>query len=137
MNYRIIDPAGLERRQIYRLLVGSVVPRPIAWVSTISKNGDVNLAPFSFFTCVSHSPPMLSISVGTRACVFSRLSRFVAELPEDLYERWSLEEDTSPAWGKGGELSEGEEAPQPEGAVTRLADPEEPDGLKYEYDEQL
>ncbi|MEE9240261.1 MAG: flavin reductase family protein [bacterium] len=66
MNFRIIDPAGLERRQIYRLLVGSVVPRPIAWVSTISKNGDVNLAPFSFFTCVSHSPPMLSISVGTR-----------------------------------------------------------------------
>ncbi|MEE9240260.1 MAG: ATP-dependent helicase, partial [bacterium] len=80
--------------------------------------------------------PMLE-SDSRRMGVFSRLSRFVAELPEDLYERWSLEEDASPVWEKGGELGEGEEAPQPEGAVTRLADPEEPDGLKYEYDEQL
>ena len=80
--------------------------------------------------------PMLE-NDSRRMGVFSRLSRFVAELPEDLYERWSLEEDASPVWEKGGELGEGEEAPQPEGAVTRLADPEEPDGLKYEYDEQL
>jgi flavin reductase (DIM6/NTAB) family NADH-FMN oxidoreductase RutF len=66
MNYRKIDPAGLERRQVYRLLVGSIVPRPIAWVSSISKEGVPNLAPFSFFTCVSHYPPMVSISVGVR-----------------------------------------------------------------------
>ncbi|MEE9257455.1 MAG: flavin reductase family protein, partial [bacterium] len=66
MEFRKIDPADIDRRQIYRLLVGSVVPRPIAWVSTISKEGRTNLAPFSFFTCVSGVPPMLSISVGQR-----------------------------------------------------------------------
>ncbi len=66
MTFRTIDPAGLEWRQIYRLLVGSIVPRPIAWVSSISREGQANLAPFSFFTCVSHAPPMVSISVGER-----------------------------------------------------------------------
>ncbi len=64
MNYRVFDPSKLERRQNYRFLVGAVVPRPIAWVSTISREGVTNLAPFSFFTCVCHSPPMLSISAG-------------------------------------------------------------------------
>jgi hypothetical protein len=74
-----------------------------------------------------------------RMGVFARLSRFVAELPEDLYERWSLEEDTSPDWEKGGTLGEREDefSPPPESVVTRLADPDEPDGLKYEYDEQF
>ncbi len=66
MNFRKVDPADMESRQVYRLLVGSVVPRPIAWVSTISAEGQVNLAPFSFFTCVGHAPPLLSISVGER-----------------------------------------------------------------------
>ena len=66
MKFRKIDPGDIDRRQIYRLLVGTIVPRPIAWVSTISAAGHVNLAPFSFFTCVSHAPPMVSISVGMR-----------------------------------------------------------------------
>ncbi len=82
--------------------------------------------------------PMLE-SDSRRMGVFARLSRFVAEIPEDLYERWSLEEDTSPDWEKGGALvrEEGEHSPPPESVVTRLADPEEPDGLKYEYDEEF
>ncbi|MAE05036.1 MAG: flavin reductase family protein [Nitrospinota bacterium] len=66
MSFRTIDPADIDRRQIYRLMVGTVVPRPIAWVSTVSKAGVANLAPFSFFTCVSHAPPMVSISMGER-----------------------------------------------------------------------
>ena len=56
---------------------------------------------------------------------FSRLSRYVEELPNDLYERWLLEEEAI-------------EAPQDEdaqGPVSRPADPDEPDGLRYEYDE--
>ncbi len=79
MNFRKIDPADIDRRQLYRLMVGSVVPRPIAWVSTISKEGDVNLAPFSFFTCVSHSPPMLSISVGTKGQAQKHTTRNILE----------------------------------------------------------
>jgi flavin reductase (DIM6/NTAB) family NADH-FMN oxidoreductase RutF len=79
MSFRTIDPADFDRRQIYRLLVGSVVPRPIAWVSTIDKAGNANLAPFSFFTCVSHDPPMLSISVGTRERVQKDTTRNILE----------------------------------------------------------
>jgi flavin reductase (DIM6/NTAB) family NADH-FMN oxidoreductase RutF len=58
------DPTQLEEKQVYKLLSGSVVPRPIAWVSTISEKGGLNLAPFSFFTVASRNPPMLCISVG-------------------------------------------------------------------------
>jgi len=49
---------------MYKLLIGSVVPRPIAWTSTMSRDGVYNLAPFSFFTVASRQPPMLCISVG-------------------------------------------------------------------------
>lgn len=58
------NPEELEEKQVYKLLSGSVVPRPIAWVSTISETGELNLAPFSFFSVASRNPPMLSISVG-------------------------------------------------------------------------
>lgn len=47
----------------YKLLTGTVVPRPIALVSTISPNGSCNLAPFSYFNIVGHSPMALSFSV--------------------------------------------------------------------------
>jgi flavin reductase (DIM6/NTAB) family NADH-FMN oxidoreductase RutF len=60
----IIDPANLDARSCYKLLIGSVVPRPIAWTSTVSREGVYNLAPFSFFTVASRQPPMLCISVG-------------------------------------------------------------------------
>ncbi|MGW6384908.1 flavin reductase family protein [Peribacillus butanolivorans] len=60
-----IDPETLTPKEIYKLLIGSVVPRPIAWVSTVSRNGVYNLAPFSFYNVVSRNPPMLGISIGT------------------------------------------------------------------------
>ncbi len=66
MGYRVFDSEEMDHQQTYRLLIGSVVPRPIAWVSTMSAAGVPNLAPFSFFTMVSHYPPMASISVGER-----------------------------------------------------------------------
>src|SRR5574342_381787 len=55
----IIDPAAQTPRDIYRLMVGAIVPRPIAFVSTISADGILNLAPFSFFTGVSANPPVI------------------------------------------------------------------------------
>ena len=58
------NPSELEEKQVYKLLSGSVVPRPIAWVSTISESSELNLAPFSFFSVASRNPPMLSISIG-------------------------------------------------------------------------
>jgi flavin reductase (DIM6/NTAB) family NADH-FMN oxidoreductase RutF len=65
-----LDPSQLGAEQAYRLITGIVVPRPIAWVSTLSGNGVVNLAPFSAFTFVSPKPPMLAISVGHKAGVY-------------------------------------------------------------------
>ena len=62
----IIDPSTLDPKNSYKLLIGSVVPRPIAWTSTLSADGIPNLAPFSFFTVASRNPPMLCISVGPR-----------------------------------------------------------------------
>lgn len=62
----IIDPDTLDARSCYKLLIGSVVPRPIAWTSTVSRDGVRNLAPFSFFTVASREPPMLCISIGPR-----------------------------------------------------------------------
>jgi flavin reductase (DIM6/NTAB) family NADH-FMN oxidoreductase RutF len=65
-----IDPAYLEAETAYRLITGVVVPRPIAWVTTLSNSGVVNLAPFSAFTFVSPKPPMLAISVGRKGGIY-------------------------------------------------------------------
>ena len=55
-----IDPADLAQPERYKLLIGCIVPRPIAWVSTISPDGrSLNLAPFSFFNGVGSNPMTL------------------------------------------------------------------------------
>lgn len=54
-----IDPASLTEREIYKILIGAVVPRPIAWVSSIGAEGTPNLAPFSYFNIACTDPPML------------------------------------------------------------------------------
>lgn len=59
-----ISPASINSKSLYKLMSGIVVPRPIAWVSTISENKVPNLAPFSFFTVASPDPPILCFSVG-------------------------------------------------------------------------
>lgn len=56
----------LSHRELYRTLLIAVGPRPIAWVSTLSKSGVPNLAPFSFFNVVSSNPPMLGFAPGVR-----------------------------------------------------------------------
>lgn len=55
----IIDPEQLNIADRYKLLIGAIVPRPIAWVSTISPDGKHNLAPFSFFNGVGSDPMTL------------------------------------------------------------------------------
>lgn len=62
----IIDPSELDSVSVYKLLAGSVLPRPIAWVSSRSQDDVLNLAPYSFFTVASRQPPMLAISIGPR-----------------------------------------------------------------------
>ena len=61
----IIDPTKFEN--FGRVLTGVIVPRPIAFVSTVSSDGVVNLAPFSFFNAVSSSPPTVVIGISRSA----------------------------------------------------------------------
>ena len=56
MGYRQIDPRELQGREPYFLITSLVVPRPIAWVSTISPEGALNLAPHSYFNVISSNP---------------------------------------------------------------------------------
>jgi flavin reductase (DIM6/NTAB) family NADH-FMN oxidoreductase RutF len=63
----IFDPEKLDATACYKLLIGSVVPRAIAWVSTLSTEGVANLAPISFFTVVSRKPPMVSLTMQPKA----------------------------------------------------------------------
>jgi flavin reductase (DIM6/NTAB) family NADH-FMN oxidoreductase RutF len=61
-----IVPSSLPPRDAYRIMTGLIVPRPIAWVSTVGADGSSNLAPFSFFNGVAGNPPTLMISIGQR-----------------------------------------------------------------------
>lgn len=60
------DPAALPWKSVYKLLTGSVVPRPIAWVSTVDPDGAANLAPFSFFNAVASRPPIVAFTASVR-----------------------------------------------------------------------
>lgn len=57
------DFSKLAARDRYKLLIGSVVPRPIAWVTTVDAAGRPNAAPFSFFNCLSSDPAILALGV--------------------------------------------------------------------------
>ena len=57
------SPEQLTEKEKKKFLIGSVIPRPIALVSTISEEGIVNVAPFSYFNIVTYDPPMLSVAV--------------------------------------------------------------------------
>jgi flavin reductase (DIM6/NTAB) family NADH-FMN oxidoreductase RutF len=56
----------LSSDKLYDILTGWVAPRPIAWVSTLSKEGVINLAPFSFFNLVCDEPPVLMLSISKK-----------------------------------------------------------------------
>lgn len=62
----IIDPNDTSGRDLYRLMISTVLPRPIAWISTRSADGQVNVAPFSYFQIVGSRPPMVSVCIGVR-----------------------------------------------------------------------
>ncbi len=55
----LLDFAQLEPRQAYQWMISMIVPRPIAWVSSVGEAGDANLAPFSFFQGITSRPPTL------------------------------------------------------------------------------
>jgi flavin reductase (DIM6/NTAB) family NADH-FMN oxidoreductase RutF len=77
-----IRSTDINPEQTYKLLTGIVVPRPIAWVSTRSTAGLINLAPFSCYTIVSNKPPMIGINIGRKAGVRKDTSRHIHETGE-------------------------------------------------------
>ncbi len=60
------DPADLSFADVHKLMIGSIVPRPIAFVSTISKDGKNNIAPFSYFNGVCSKPPTIMFAPARR-----------------------------------------------------------------------
>lgn len=58
----LLDAAALSHSDMYKILIGAIAPRPIAWVGSRSLTGQNNLAPFSFFNCVSAQPPIIAFS---------------------------------------------------------------------------
>jgi flavin reductase (DIM6/NTAB) family NADH-FMN oxidoreductase RutF len=57
----------LDGRQAYQWLIDTIVPRPVAWVTTVAWGGETNLAPFSFFSGVCARPPTISLAISTKA----------------------------------------------------------------------
>jgi flavin reductase (DIM6/NTAB) family NADH-FMN oxidoreductase RutF len=62
----LFDFAAAKSENVYKLLVATIGPRPIAWVTTQDLDGTVNAAPFSFFNAVSGNPPVVAIGIGGR-----------------------------------------------------------------------
>lgn len=61
------DFAGLSARDRYKLMIGTIIPRPIAFVTTVNEHGQPNAAPFSFFNCLSADPAIVAIGVENHA----------------------------------------------------------------------
>ncbi|HEY9048120.1 MAG TPA: flavin reductase family protein [Ohtaekwangia sp.] len=61
-----VDPKEIPSSTLHAYLLGAVTPRPIAFASTIDKDGQVNLSPFSFFNCFGYNPPLLIFSPARR-----------------------------------------------------------------------
>lgn len=94
-----IDPKDHDYSDIYKLMIGSIVPRPIAFISTLSKNGVPNLAPFSFFNGVCSNPPTILFSTvvkkdGTRKDTLNNVEamrEFVVNIvSEDFAEKMNI-----------------------------------------------
>jgi len=64
---RTLDPAQIAPKDIYKLMIGMIVPRPIAFVSTVDAAGIRNLAPFSYFTACSSNPPVVCFCASVRS----------------------------------------------------------------------
>jgi flavin reductase (DIM6/NTAB) family NADH-FMN oxidoreductase RutF len=99
------DPNEIEHSAVYKLLTGSIIPRPIAWVSSVSKNGINNLAPFSYFNAVGDDPPHVMFATGignnTHKDTLSNIldtKQFVVNMvTEELTEQMNMTAQSVPA----------------------------------------
>jgi flavin reductase (DIM6/NTAB) family NADH-FMN oxidoreductase RutF len=92
------DPNEMDQKSIYKILTGTIIPRPIGWISSISEDGILNLAPFSYFNAVGDDPPhvMFSASRANNAIkdtlknVLETKQFVVNMVTEDLVEQMNM-----------------------------------------------
>lgn len=79
----LLDFASLRPREAYAWMISTILPRPVAWVSTMSADGKTNLAPFSFFQGITANPPTLMfVPVNTRDGTKKDTVRNIEQVPE-------------------------------------------------------
>ncbi|CDR52111.1 flavin reductase family protein [Staphylococcus schweitzeri] len=105
------EAQSLTARENYKLLIGSIIPRPIAFVTTLNQDSSVNAAPFSFFNIVNNHPPMIAIAVqrtgGKRkdtALNIERTGDFVVHITDE-YNVQDINETAAPLAYGDSELS--------------------------------
>lgn len=77
-----IRPEDMAERDNYKFLIGSIIPRPIAVVTSLSERGILNIAPFSYFNIVTSNPPIVSISIQRKSGEMKDTVRNILALKE-------------------------------------------------------
>lgn len=78
----IVDPQAVSPGALYQFMISVIVPRPIAFVSTLSPEGQLNVAPFSYFNAITNQPPLVGISINRRHGVLKDTLRNIEETGE-------------------------------------------------------
>lgn len=76
------DPHELSERQNYKFLIGTIIPRPIAFITSVAEDGTINGAPFSYFNIVSSNPPMISVAIQRKNCLPKDTARNIKQKGE-------------------------------------------------------
>ena len=77
-----LNPEELSEKENYKFLIGSIIPRPIALISSLSKDNILNLAPFSYFNIVTSNPPIVAVSFQRKEGQFKDTTRNLLEKKE-------------------------------------------------------
>lgn len=76
------DPHELSERQNYKFLIGTIIPRTIAFITSVAEDGTINGAPFSYFNIVSSNPPMISVAIQRKNCLPKDTARNIKQKGE-------------------------------------------------------
>ncbi len=86
-----LNKNDLSAKEQYKILIGSIIPRPIAFITTQSDKGIVNLAPFSFYNIVSYNPAILSVSIQRKDGQMKDTTRNILSSKEAVVQNVSLD----------------------------------------------
>lgn len=141
-----IDPSQCARADGYKVLTNIVLPRPIAWVSTLGESGAVNLAPFSFFNAVSSHPLYIMVSVAsnpdgsvkdTARNILARREFVVNMVTDDVFDAMNLSAADFPPDESELEAADLHTAPSVKIATPRVAEAQASLECRYFSEQQL